>query len=433
MSYFNHAFSKTFVATDGFYKTAGAYYNGINGDIGNTFKFTFVDPNTWVVPDVDGATTVACPLVLVSSSIHPNDKIGPFHGGYSETVKSKTINPKYITRFYRVDPCDPQNAQITVGLNQNNFEDPGTCSKDFLCGETYYLRVDIKGSPVLRTLSRNTYYTADAYTGCCAADALAPTAVNPLIVYVNWAFNLLNSPLINPFIQVHVTYSTDAGTTWLELGDGTSSAANLALLQGYTMNPSTLPANATPADTLAGLIIDGAYVDTRFETCTFYPNDSILAYVEPVKIYASEVDYTGEPCTFTGLCVTNQCLPVQGAGYGENILRNLILTEGYAQQPFYTGMDLRIREITNGTDVFNAIDKDSTYTRYYIQHSVPRFNNPTGTFDNDQYLLEIVTKGTVADFETFMTNWLANANSSCVGLETFSCPAACAPVSPTND
>lgn len=433
MSYFNHAFSKTFVATDGFYKTAGAYYNGINGDIGNTFKFTFVDPNTWVVPDVDGATTVACPLVLVSSSIHPNDKIGPFHGGYSETVKSKTINPKYITRFYRVDPCNPQNAQITVGLNQNNFEDPGTCSKDFLCGETYYLRVDIKGSPVLRTLSRNTYYTADAYTGCCAADALAPTAVNPLIVYVNWAFNLLNSPLINPFIQVHVTYSTDAGTTWLELGDGTSSAANLALLQGYTMNPSTLPANATPADTLAGIIIDGAYVDTRFETCTFYPNDSILAYVEPVKIYASEVDYTGEPCTFTGLCVTNQCLPVQGAGYGENILRSLILTEGYAQQPFYTGMDLRIREITNGTDVFNAIDKNSTYTRYFIQHSVPRFNNPTGTFDNDQYLLEIVTSATDADFETFMTNWLANANSSCVGLETFSCPATCTPVSPTND
>jgi hypothetical protein len=432
MSYFNHAFTKTFVATDGFYKTAGAYYSGLNGNIGEVFRFTFVDQN-WLVPDVDGATIVACPLTLVSSSIHPNDKIGPFHGGYSETVKSKTINPKYISRFYRVDPCDPQNAQVTVGLNQDNYETPGTCSKDFLCGETYYLRVDIKGSPVLRTLSRNTYFTADAYTGCCSDTDVAPTAVNPLIVYVNWAYNLLNSPLINPFIQIQITYSTDAGTTWLALGDGTSSAANLALLQGYVMNPSTLPANATPADTLAGLLINGAYVDTRFETCTFYPNDSILAYIEPVKIYASEVDYNGDPCAFTGLCVTPTCLPVQGAGFGENILRNLILTEGYSQQPFYTGMDLRIREITNGTDVFNAIDKNSKYTRYYIQHNVPRFNNPTGTFDNDQYLLEIITDGTVADFETFMTNWLANANSSCVGLETFACPVACTPVLPSND
>ena len=26
-----------------------------------------------------------------------------------------------------------------------------------------------------------------------------------------------------------------------------------------------------------------------------------------------------------------------------------------------------------------------------IQHSVPRFNNPTGVFDNDQYIVEILT------------------------------------------
>jgi hypothetical protein len=445
MSYFNHAFQKAFVATDGFYTTPGAYYAGINGDIGNTFKFTFVDPKTWEVPDLVPATTVACPLVLVSSSIHPNDKIGPFHGGYSETVKSKTINPKYINRFYRVDPCTPQNAQITVGLNQNNWDPTAdgynpNCNKEFLCDENYYLRVDIKGSPVLRTLSRNTYYEAQAYTGCCAADALAPTAVNPLVVYAQWAYNLLNSPLINPFIQVHITYNElGDGVLWEELGDGSSTQTNLDNLNAFVQNP-----NIGDANTLAGLIIDGAYVDTRFETCTFYPNDSILAYVEPVKIYASEVDLNGDPCVFSGLCVNTQCLPVQGAGYGENILRSLILTEGYAQQPFYTGMDLRIREITNGTDVFNAIDKNSTYTRYYIQHSVPRFNNPTGTFDNDQYLLEIVTDGTDSAFEAFMAAWLANANSGCSALEIFgcpdcgegepgTCPGNCTPVSPTND
>jgi hypothetical protein len=63
-------------------------------------------------------------------------------------------------------------------------------------------------------------------------------------------------------------------------------------------------------------------------------------------------------------------------------------------------MDLRIREITNGTDVFNAIDKNSQYTRYYIQHNVPRFNNPTGTFDNDQYLLEIAATATACTLAT---------------------------------
>jgi len=431
MSYFNHAFQKLFVGTDSYVTTASQTTTQVNNlGVGN---FTFVDPTTWTTPaNLATGTGVKCPLVLVSSSIHPNDKIGPYHGGYSETVKSKVINPKYVSRFYRVDDCDPQNAQITVGLNQTNYEDPGTCSKTFNCGETYYLRVDIKGSPVLRTLSRNTYYTADAYTGCCPADALTPTPVNPLIVYVNWAFNLLRSQLINPFIQVQITYSIDAGTTWLELGDGTSSEANLALLQNYTINPSTLPANATPEDTLAGLIINGAYMDTRFETCTFYPNDSIIAYLEPVKVYASEVDYNGDPCAFTGLCVTNTCLPVQGAGFGENVLRSLILTEGYMQQPFYTGMDLRIREITNGTDVFDAIDKNSSYTRYFIQHNVPRFNNPTGTFDNDQYLLQIVTSAPITAFETFVETWLTNAGSPCTQLEEFTCPDKCVPVEPVS-
>jgi hypothetical protein len=131
------------------------------------------------------------------------------------------------------------------------------------------------------------------------------------------------------------------------------------------------------------------------------------------------------------LCVTPTCLPVQGAGFGENIIRSLILTEGYMQQPFYTGMDLRIREITHGTDVFNAIDKNEKYTRYYIQHNVPRFNNPTGTFDNDQYLLEIITDGENTLFENFVIAWLGAAGSDCILSEggkpvEFDCVPACA-------
>jgi hypothetical protein len=103
------------------------------------------------------------------------------------------------------------------------------------------------------------------------------------------------------------------------------------------------------------------------------------------------------------------------------------------QQPFYTGQDLRIREITNGNDVYDAIDRFSSYTRYYIQHSVPRFNNPTGTFDNEQYLLEIVTNGVEAGFEAFVEAWLTNAGSDCVGLVEYACPTPCIPVYPSND
>jgi len=388
MAYFNHAFQKTFVGYNGFVTEAAVKTSDLT--LG---QFTFVDPKTWEVPaNLDPSTTLKCPLVLVSGSIHPHDKIGKYHGGYAESVKSKTINPKYVSAFYKVESCPAQQAQISVGANYDNYEGT-TCNansgtvinKEFLCGETYSLRVDIKGSPALRTLTRNSYYTAAAYTGCCPEDTIAPVAVNPLIVYSQWAYQLLNSPLVNPFIQVHVTYSTDGGTNWYELGDGTSSKTNLDLLYSFFNNP-TIGDDAT----LAGLLINGAYVDTRFQDCTFYPNDSIIAFLEPVKIYASEVDLNGDPCTFGGLCVVNTCDPYQLKGTGENVIRELILTEAYMQQPFYTGSDLRIREITNGTDVYDAIDRKAFYTSYYLQHSVPRFNNPTGTFDNEQYLLQIV-------------------------------------------
>lgn len=438
MAYFNHAFQKLFVGTGGFFTDAEAPTTDLTATSG---QFTFVNPKTWLTPDDLNSLSpaTACPLVLVSASIHPQDKIGKYHGGYSETVKSKTINPKYVSSFYRVDDCTAQQAQITVGANIYNFEDGtpnweqcnansgGVLNKTFLCGENYDLRVDIKGSPALRFLTRNDYYTASAYTGCCPSDAIAPTPVNPLMVYVQWAYQLLNSPLINPFIQVNVTYSTDAGTTWAQIGDGTASTANLALLLGYVQDPASLPANATPEDTLAGLIITGAYEDTRFGDCTFYPNDSIIAFLEPVKIYASEVDNNGDPCAFGGVCVYNTCEPLQLKGTGENVIRDLILTEGYMQQPFYTGQDLRIREITNGTDVYDAIDRNSLYTRYYIQHNVPRFNNPTGTFDNDQYLLEIITDGRDTTFENFVTAWLENAGAGCTTLTTYSCPVPCSP------
>lgn len=447
MAYFNHAFQKTFVGTGGFSTAPDAPTTDLVATSGD---FTFVNPKTWLTPtDLAGPTTTSCPLVLVSASIHPLDKIGKYHGGYSETVKSKTINPKYVSSFYVVDSCVAQQAQITVGANIDNFEDGtpnweqcnansgGVLNKTFLCGETYDLRVDIKGSPALRFLTRNDYYTTSAYTGCCAEDAIAPTPVNPLIVYSKWAYDLLNSPLMNPFIQVAVTYSTDGGTTWDSLApinltpgpdyNPNTSAANLL---PYVLGGTALPANATPEDTLAGLIITGAYEDTRFGDCTFYPNDSIIAFLEPVKIYASEVDNNGDPCAFGGVCVYNTCEPLQLKGTGENVIRNLILTEGYMQQPFYTGQDLRIREITNGTDVFDAIDRGSLYTRYYIQHNVPRFNNPTGTFDNDQYLLEIITDGRDTNFEDFVQAWLENAGAGCTTLTEYECPEYCTPVSP---
>jgi len=103
----------------------------------------------------------------------------------------------------------------------------------------------------------------------------------------------------------------------------------------------------------------------------------------------------------------------------------LLLAQSYLQNFFAT--DIRIREITQGDQMLNSVNRNALYTRYFILNSVPRFNNPSGVFDNDRYMNEIIVTeanplvpvGNPA-LETFLNAWLANC-PQCVGLETESC------------
>jgi hypothetical protein len=80
----------------------------------------------------------------------------------------------------------------------------------------------------------------------------------------------------------------------------------------------------------------------------------------------------------------------------------------------------------------DAVNRTGLYTSYFIQHHVPRFNNPSGVFDNDQYVLQIsipVTQanptGQSAGLETFLSAWLG-ACTDCTVLETLDCDS-CTP------
>jgi hypothetical protein len=295
---------------------------------------------------------------------------------------------------------------------------PGTnCCKEFLCGETYSLRLDVKGSPALRFLNHNAYYTATAYTGCCPAGAIAPVAVDSTEVMILWANDLLNSPIVSPFIQIAIQDET--GVIWYAPG---TNAAFLAAEGANTWDNYVSPGHI--ANACAGLILNGAYVDTRFGDCTFQISD--FYEKQPVNLYPSEVDYNGDPCEFTGVCVVNECLGSQAMGLGESVLRDVILSESYRQNFFSS--DFRIREITQGNQIVNAVNRQALYYRTYLQHSVPRFNNPSGTFDNDQYLLEVIfTDSTSASaFEVAANIWLGSCGVC--ELENFDCNTVCTAV-----
>lgn len=438
MAYFNHAFAKLFLGTHATQASVPAVSAGVDEgfltDAGvpsvnlittaapfalGIGTFGLFDPNTYV--SVNAASlqvTTGAPLILASTALYGNDKIGPFHGGYQESTKSKMINPKYVSRFYRVDPCLPNanivhvgNTPYTDSLVPTNLN----CCKEFLCDETYYLRLDVKGSPALRYLSRNAYWTADAYTGCCPSNVIVPTPVDSILVFIEWANQLTLNAIVGPFVSIVVW--DEAGNPWYAPGNPQN---NLPTWDTY-VSPGHI------ADACAGMTFTGAYVDTQFGDCTFYPTDFFEK--EPVHIFPSEVDETGDPCAFSGLCVVEQCCPRQGMGFGEQVLRDLILSESYMQNYVYTGMDLRVREVTQGYDIIAAVNRNAQYFRYFVLHSVPRFNNPTGTFDNDQYMIEIITNAPSVTFEATMATWLTACSCS-ASLELNQCGPVCPPPCP---
>jgi hypothetical protein len=546
MAYFNHAFKKTFLGTgntyddqvftdpvtgatytintsDGYLRTSAVptYMLNVMSQYQETYPYSGPSSlSTWnsgYFGLFDAKTNLSlnrpeecCNLYVAGSAIYSNDKIGPFAGGYTETNKSKMINPRYVQQFYHVSQCLPQNEVVHVGstfwtagggvsgvpittpgvgytntiipelttttttsgtgtgltlfitvalgvptitgiaslgkgyevgdtvtivdwnggapgtlavitistvnaAGTNYVVAPGNCCKEFICGETYYLRVDIKGSPALRFLNHNAYYTAEAYTGCCT-DPIAPSAVDSTEVMILWANALLRYELTRPFIQIVIQDET--GILWYQPG---TSAADLALLGGNTWDNYVSTGHVD--GTCAGMIFNGAYVDTKFGDCSFQISD--FYEKQPVKIYPSEVDYTGDPCEFTGLCAVIECAGTQAQGLGETVLRELILSESYRQNFLHN--DIRIREITQGNQMITAINRNGLYDKYYLLHSVPRFNNPSGTFDNDRYLLEIVTTDSISSFETDVNRWLEGCNVACA-FEEFLCLTECSSI-----
>lgn len=306
---------------------------------------------------------------------------------------------------------------IPAGVDPLTGAGGASCCKEFLCGETYYLRLDVKGSPALRFLNHNAYYTASAYTGCCPAGAIAPTAVDSTEVMILWANDLLRSPIVSPFIQIAVQDET--GVIWYAPG---TDATFLASVGADTWDNYVSPGHT--ANACAGLVINGAYVDTRFGDCTFQLTD--FYEKQPINLYPSEVDLNGDPCEFTGVCIVNECLGSQAMGLGESVLRDIVLSESYRQNFFSS--DFRIREITQGNQIVNAVNRQALYYRTYLQHSVPRFNNPTGTFDNDQYLLEVVFTDSVSAsaFESQTAIWLGTCGVC--EIENFDCLSTCSAI-----
>ena len=446
--YFPHAFRKSFLPASTTLASSGSTADLTAGQIG------FFDAKSFQV-----ASAQAAPFILAEGSRFASDKIGPVHGGYKESKKSKAINPKYVSRLIKVSGKAAQNHIIKV--------DASACA-GIACDSTIRLRLDVKGSPALRFLNHQLYKTLDAYTGCCDANN---AAIDQTVALLKWADQINEALLLKDFVQAKVWLETTASVAIdPTAGSATIVVANAdrALFQAgekvvhASLAPNSLvvsvgaadsasagnanvvlsaaavsstngnaaiftaqtTAGYTPATSSLGAVnshmdIVAAYVDTTFGNCTFTPTDKYD--LEPLFIYASVVDESGEPCKVECISVSEVQAPAQASGVGESVLRDLILSGRYAQNayPDSSRVDsLRMREI-EADPAIAAVNRSGLYDQVMILHNVPRFNNPTSTFDNDQYLLVInVPAGTAT---TSITNFIVNSCSAAgnaVSLET---------------
>tara|TARA_B100000497_G_C7695335_1_gene424422 strand:+ start:2668 stop:3888 length:1221 start_codon:yes stop_codon:yes gene_type:complete len=365
MAYFNHAFYKSFLAVD------ASAANGTKTQDLTAGQLALVDGKTWKA--TTGAVAVPGLAYLVQGSLHASDTIGGNgnHGGYAESVKSKGINPKYLTRIWESECIGATPASVTVAVG----------SKCHPCGENLMLRLDVKGAPALRFLNRNAYAIGDSIgegsdPGLCCIEG--QEFLDPAVALAKIGRMIIADAIVAPFIKEGGIRVTVAGVatsyTFAEVVDGT-----------YT--PSTDPVGD---EVTAAITFQGAYVDTKFGDCSFDTRD--YHGKEPVQLVASMLDETGNPCNDCGT-VTSVAGTMQQTS-GEGVLRNILLTESYGQAPFHQGnVDaIRMREIEGSEEVISAVDRSALYKTYYVQHSIPRLNNATSVFDNDQYVYEIFVK-----------------------------------------
>lgn len=358
MAYFPHAYQKLLLAKSA-EAAAGVASSALSaGEVGLLDATTYQSVAIAAQAGAPATSLTAPMYILAQGSLHSVDKLGPFHGGYQESVKSKGINPKYVSAIWKSDAAAEVAATLTV-------EAEGDC---FKCGVERYLRLDVKGSPALRFLGRNAYFVADWTEYCCAT---GQTTIDPYVVLSKWAEQIAGDPLVSPFVTAVVQKWDTVNEEWI------SSAGHTVTTSSHGKFRIVLTAKTT------------TQISTHFGDAGFRPTDHYE--LEPIQLFASELDETGDACNVA--CTTMaSTVGTQKKGSGESVIRQLILSNRYEQDPFQ--QDARMREILN--EVAFNVDRTASYNLYHLLHSVPRKSNPSGTMDNDQYLISIAVDSTDA-------------------------------------
>ena len=393
MAYFNHAFQQTFVPTS----AAG---NSVASSALTALQIGVLDALDYQTVSSGNlaANTADKYLIGMGSPMKGtglSDTLGgnKFHGGYQESWKSKIIVPKYI-RFIGHQP-DVAGIEPSVTITSAAPADGGCWDCDDVLAGGYYkaMRLDLKGSPVLRALNRNHYRVLqfDGYCNCAAGALLDPN-----VVYATWAKQIVSDPITFSLVDVKLENSTNAGGAYAVDVDtdgyttgGADVDAVIATLDGIIAASPTVTVDfrskltITPKSSL-----ETTFSDPTFDSRDFYGK-------QPMELFGELLDREGDPCEDSCSTVV-EVKGAQAETKGETLLRDSLMFDRYKQNYYHQGNKdaVRMNEIEQMGVSNYGITRSAEYDVFYLLHTVPRFNNPTGVFDNDQYLIKIGTIGT---------------------------------------
>lgn len=199
--YFSNAFRKDFVGF-GSVRTTGATENLTAGQLGLFAYDTFN-----ALPVVTSNAKPNKMFIIAQGSMHGLDTRGGIsHGGLQESVKSRPINPKYIEKFYKVEPSRPVSDVWTIGYNGVQTCDPIAGE----CGSKYTIRVDVRGEAALRAYNRNLYRYFSVTTPCCDdCDVTCdPATADPYLIGKSLVEQINSDVEVSQFVKAELILQT---------------------------------------------------------------------------------------------------------------------------------------------------------------------------------------------------------------------------------
>lgn len=320
-------------------------------------------------------------------------------------------------------------GSCTITFEVTSVDVSSDCCFDFLCDSSYPFLFQLYGTPAYQAFYRPIIRELMVQTPCCDPGSNPPLYVDPLWVYWQLALQIAQDPQLNKFIYPIVvlnngTYFYPDQELYPELT--IPSGANT-----FSDIPAALLSNSATSfcgTRRAGIILQTAYVETRFGNCTFVARDGYT--YDPVRLRFSLRHYEKDTKCSNGICFFIECQGHQGEGSGESVLRDLMHSEWHRTYNAPGLTDLRMREIEFGNDLINAVNRNGRYTKYILIFDVRRQGNWAQAEPFEEWRLNLYTASPNTAFETFVNAWLTPCG--CNPMQVINCNRCDISIDPSN-